>query len=65
MDVRMFSPKTMVSCIFSMGLLLSFQKIVAGMMTKLASAKVLNASRLLERVLRPWEEDNLHPVNVP
>src|SRR5699024_1695895 len=42
-DVRIFRPKTIVSWTFSVVLLLSCQKMVAGMMARDASANVLNA----------------------
>lgn len=43
MDVRMLREKTMLSCILSVVLFCSVQKIVIGRIARLASANVLNA----------------------
>lgn len=42
-DVKMFRPKTMHSWIRCSRLIRSFQKMVSGMIARLASAKVKNA----------------------
>lgn len=59
-DVRILRPKTIVSCTFFVALLFNFQNIVAGIMAKLASAKVLNASDLVSLIFDvEWRE---HPL---